>query len=115
MSKVQEFVSPKVVLLFVAVSLLLLLSVGGRSLAVAAEESAIKDLLPLTGGALVHAGQKDWKQAAGELGEFETKWKALNPPDSELVRNVTEALAVVKQAIGKQKASRSSLIRLFPN
>ncbi|MEK3723899.1 FTR1 family iron permease [Paenibacillus sp. FSL H8-0034] len=113
MSKVQEFVSRKVVVLFVAVSLLLLLSVGGRSLAAAAEESAIKDLLPLTGGALVHAGQKDWKQAAGELGEFETKWKALNLPDSELVRNVTDALAVVKQAIGEADGKPELVYQAF--
>jgi high-affinity iron transporter len=101
MSKVREYLTGKVAWLLVAVSLLLFLSAGGKSLAVAAEEPAIKDLLPIAGGALVHAGQKDWRQAAGELGEFDAKWKGLNPPDSELVRNVNDALAVVKQALGE--------------
>ncbi|SFL35831.1 high-affinity iron transporter [Paenibacillus sp. 1_12] len=113
MSKVQGLLTGKVVFLFMTVSLLLLLALGGRGFAAAVDDSAIKELLPLTGGALVHAGQKDWKQAAGELEELQVKWKALNPPDSELTRNVNDALAVAKQALGEAEGKPDPAYQAF--
>lgn len=76
---------------------LLLLTGTGRSWA--AEQPNIEQLMPAAGGALVHAGQKDWPQAAKELEQFEAIWKMLQPPASALVDQVNAAMSEAELAL----------------
>lgn len=88
-------------LLFAAI---LFVAAGGSGWAAEPAESKVKELMPAAGGALVHAGQKDWSEAAKELEQFEAKWKALQAPTSALADGVTTALVEAKQALGEAQA-----------
>ncbi|UUZ90462.1 hypothetical protein LJK87_31770 [Paenibacillus sp. P25] len=88
-------------LLFAAI---LFVAAGGSGWAAEPAESKVKELMPAAGGALVHAGQKDWSEVAKELEQFEAKWKALQAPTSALADGVTTALVEAKQALGEAQA-----------
>ncbi|NHN33401.1 FTR1 family iron permease [Paenibacillus agricola] len=59
----------------------------------------VESLLPITGGAIVHAGQQDWPEAAKELAQFEAEWQAIAPSASVLSGNVDAALAAAQRAL----------------
>ncbi|UUZ83392.1 hypothetical protein LJK88_05735 [Paenibacillus sp. P26] len=88
-------------LLFAAI---LFVAAGGSGWAAEPAESKVKELMPAAGGALVHAGQKDWSEVAKELEQFEAKWKAPQAPTSALADGVTTALVEAKQALGEAQA-----------
>ncbi|NGQ94960.1 FTR1 family iron permease [Brevibacillus sp. SYP-B805] len=95
---------------------LLFLTVGGRSWAAESQpDQAVKQLMPMAGGALVHAGQKDWTQAARDLEQFEAHWKALNAPASALADGVNAALAEAKQALPNAESSPDLAYQAFSN
>ncbi|WP_127487746.1 hypothetical protein [Paenibacillus ehimensis] len=82
-----------VLLLAVAV---LLFGWSGRTLA---EAAASDSLMPLVGGALVHAGEHKWQETAAELEKFEAEWRKLNAPSGEAADSVASALAEAKKAM----------------
>ncbi|MBU7316850.1 hypothetical protein [Paenibacillus oleatilyticus] len=74
----------------------LLFGWSGRTLA---EAAAPDSLMPLVGGALVHAGEHKWQETAAELEKFETEWRKLNAPSGEAAGSVASALAEAKKAV----------------
>ncbi|WP_054976963.1 FTR1 family protein [Paenibacillus sp. A3] len=74
----------------------LLLGWSGRTLA---EASAPDSLMPLVGGALVHAGEHKWQETAVELEKFEAEWRKMNSPSGEAADSVASALTEAKKAV----------------
>lgn len=80
--------------------LLLLTGLYGSRGAQAAEASPER-LLPLVGGALVEAGERHWPRTNEELELFDTEWKALQAPGSDLAGQVASALTAAKTALAE--------------
>ncbi|MFB6366334.1 hypothetical protein ACFCP7_20145 [Paenibacillus elgii] len=82
---------------FLLAAAVLLFGWGGRS---TLAEAAVPDsLMPLVGGALVHAGEHKWQETAAELEKFEAEWRELNAPSGEAANSVASALAEAKKAV----------------
>ncbi|KZE79179.1 iron permease [Paenibacillus elgii] len=75
---------------------MLLFGWSGRTLANAA---APDSLMPLVGGALVHAGEHKWQETASELEKFEAEWRKQNASSGEAADSVASALAEAKKAV----------------
>lgn len=80
------------------ITIVILLTAQGRVWA-ATDQAELGKLLPLVGGALVAAGEHDWKQASTDVDQFEVLWQALKPPASQLTDDVASALIEAKQAL----------------
>lgn len=111
MNKIQRFYTRQFGWLLIA--LLLFLAAADRGWAAERPDPAVTQLMPAAGGALVHAGQKDWPQAAKELELFEAKWNALQAPPSALADSVNSALAEAKQAIGNAESKPDAAYQAF--
>lgn len=78
-------------------------------LAAQEDETSLKKLLPLVGGALVEAGAQNWEKASTELLQFETLWNGVSTPVSaDTAKDIKENLANAKGALQQQNQEEAN-------
>lgn len=79
----------------------------------AAAVAAVDQLMPLAGGALVHAGQRDWEAAAMELAQYAAAWQAQGASPSAEAAAVGAALAEAQKALAGAAAKPEAAYAAF--
>lgn len=73
--------------------------------------SQTEALLPLVGGALVEAGQRQWSKAEADIRQFEAQWTELKAPASGTAQEVNAALTASKQALAKAETDPEAAVQ----
>jgi len=96
----------------IAAVFLMLFAMQGRAFAEPAAAGK-SQLMPLAGGALVEAGQRNWEKAAEEFEQYEALWKAIDAGSAEGADAVNAAIAETKQALADAKANPEQAYQAF--